>query len=217
MLDAKWLELLKASGWQTAALAVASGLFILLTHRGWFPSLPDWVIPAATFGSLVCGCLALASIASAISSYVVAYHKQQEARRTFHLTPIPHQCHWGVSTQPDGTVVTQVAAHFLAKNRTDAPLHLLRARLLKPKIAGEVLQDLVIIRVERGREYGTDYAAGSNVHPRNIPPRGTLPISIMILIRGAPMKRSGMIAAILAISDDEGNEQCVTTELGCMG
>lgn len=216
MLDAKWLELLKASGWQTAALAVASGLFILLTHRGWFPSLPDWVIPAATFGSLVCGCLALASIASAISSYAVAYHKQQEARRTFRLTPIPHQCHWGVSTQPDGTVVTQVAAHFLVKNRTDAPLHLLRARLLKPKIVGEVLQDLVIIRVEHGREYGTGYAAGSNVHPCNVPPHGILPISIINLIRGAPRQRSGMIAATLAISDDEGNEQYVTTELSCI-
>jgi hypothetical protein len=27
--DPRWLEILKASGWQTTALAVASGLFLL--------------------------------------------------------------------------------------------------------------------------------------------------------------------------------------------
>jgi hypothetical protein len=63
--DPKWLEILKASGWQTTALAVACGLFLLAGRTGWLPPLDPWMIQLAAFGFLVCGCLALASIGSA--------------------------------------------------------------------------------------------------------------------------------------------------------
>jgi hypothetical protein len=42
--DPKWLEILKASGWQTTALAVAFGLFILAGRTGWLSSLDPWMI-----------------------------------------------------------------------------------------------------------------------------------------------------------------------------
>jgi hypothetical protein len=63
--DPKWLEILKASGWQTTALAVAFGLFLLAGRAGWLPPLDPWMIQLAALGLLVCGCLSLASIASA--------------------------------------------------------------------------------------------------------------------------------------------------------
>lgn len=63
--DPKWLEILKASGWQTTALAVAFGLFLVAGHNGWFPPFDPLVTQLVTLAVLVCGCLALASIASA--------------------------------------------------------------------------------------------------------------------------------------------------------
>jgi hypothetical protein len=63
--DPRWLEILKASGWQTTALATAFGLFLLAAHIGWLPPLDPWTIHLAALGFLVCACLALASMGSA--------------------------------------------------------------------------------------------------------------------------------------------------------
>ena len=61
--DAKWLEILKASGWQTAALTVAFVTFIILvkTEIVLTTDSPLWIaIPA--IAALICGSLFLASI-----------------------------------------------------------------------------------------------------------------------------------------------------------
>ena len=65
--DPKWLEILKASGWQTAALAVAFLAFWGLIRTGVIPTSDSslWVaLPA--LGALICGALALASIGDAL-------------------------------------------------------------------------------------------------------------------------------------------------------
>ena len=66
-MDSKWLEILKASGWQTLALTIAFGLFIYLVNKGVIPTNNDplW-IALPTLGFLICGFLALARIGSAI-------------------------------------------------------------------------------------------------------------------------------------------------------
>ena len=64
--DPKWLEILKASGWQTAALAVAFLAFWGLVRTGAIPrsDSPLWeALPA--LGALICGALTLASIVEA--------------------------------------------------------------------------------------------------------------------------------------------------------
>jgi hypothetical protein len=63
--DPKWLAILKASGWQTTALAAASGLFLLWVHWGWISPGAPWVLPLVAFSFLVCFFLSLASIGSA--------------------------------------------------------------------------------------------------------------------------------------------------------
>ena len=65
MLDAKWLEILKASGWKTAAIAAAAGLLVYLNTTKRLPvDVDHWVIQAAIVVLLLCGCLTVASIAS---------------------------------------------------------------------------------------------------------------------------------------------------------
>lgn len=65
-LDPKWLEILKASGWQTGAIALACLLFLLAGHWGWLPPLAPWMVQLAAFVMLVTGLLAAASTIIAI-------------------------------------------------------------------------------------------------------------------------------------------------------
>lgn len=62
--DPKWLEILKSSGGQAAALAGASGLFLLFTHWGWV-NPPDWAIQGLVFLLLLTTFLALVALGSA--------------------------------------------------------------------------------------------------------------------------------------------------------
>lgn len=61
----RWLEILKASGWQTTAITVACIVFLNLSHVGTLPKLTAWMLLGVTFIALVCGFLALASWCSA--------------------------------------------------------------------------------------------------------------------------------------------------------
>ncbi|MFZ0852614.1 MAG: hypothetical protein WAO08_25845 [Hyphomicrobiaceae bacterium] len=64
MADPRWLEILKASGWQTTFAALGCAIFLLLAERGVIPaqSLPS-VIPIMWCAFLLSSALALASIA----------------------------------------------------------------------------------------------------------------------------------------------------------
>jgi hypothetical protein len=65
LLDAKWLDILKASGWKTAAVAAAAVLLIHLNTAKQLPVAVDhWVIEAAVVVALLCGCLTAASLFS---------------------------------------------------------------------------------------------------------------------------------------------------------
>jgi hypothetical protein len=65
--DSKWLEILKASGWQTTALTAACVAILLLIRNGIIPTTesPLWVaIPS--IGALIFGSLSVASIGNAL-------------------------------------------------------------------------------------------------------------------------------------------------------
>jgi hypothetical protein len=85
--DPRWLEILKASGWQTLAIAAACSAFLLIGRWGWLPTLDPWMILAATFGLLLTGFLALASFISAtfqffpMSAWIVQWGRIRRAKR----------------------------------------------------------------------------------------------------------------------------------------
>ena len=62
--DPRWLEILKASGWQRAAIAIACGALLWANHRGWLPPFDLWIVQLATAAMVICGSLALASFAN---------------------------------------------------------------------------------------------------------------------------------------------------------
>jgi hypothetical protein len=114
----------------------------------------------------------------------------------FVVTPIESQSFWAIAKQTDGSYVTQITVRCMVKNRTGEPLHLLKAKLIRPKINGEELPGLVTMQAPDSNMHGTAYVSGYN-----IPPGQTLPASAVILIRGMPNQRGGPLAATVEFQD----------------
>jgi hypothetical protein len=68
--DPKWLEILKASGWQTTALAAAFGVVLLLMRVGWIASPDVWFTALCALAFLICLFLALTSIGRGIADFL---------------------------------------------------------------------------------------------------------------------------------------------------
>lgn len=64
--DPKWLELLKASGWQTFAIATGCAVLFALIQRHILPSPGDALLVAIAGVGIVCACLSAASILNAV-------------------------------------------------------------------------------------------------------------------------------------------------------
>lgn len=69
MIDAKWLEILRAAGPKTTAVAVASALFLLIASWSWIPPLDPWMVQLAAFTLLLTGALAIGSAASVANDF----------------------------------------------------------------------------------------------------------------------------------------------------
>ncbi len=93
--DPRWLEILKASGWQTLAIAAACSVFLWLGRSGAFGQVDPLVIQLVAFAGLVSGFLALASFISAtlkffpVQKWFLLWFNLRRAKRAV-LDYIPH-------------------------------------------------------------------------------------------------------------------------------
>lgn len=108
--DPRWLEILKASGWQTAAIAATCGLFLLLARWSFIPPLDAWMIQLAAFGLLLSAFLAVASVIVALNRFFplqrwivrwVNIRREQRAARNY----LPHM------TAEEKKIVAYLLAH----------------------------------------------------------------------------------------------------------
>lgn len=159
---------------------------------------------ALLYAAIVAWIFLLARATKPITEAVLRYLHYREQSRYFLVTAIEQQCHWGVSKQTDGSYVTQVAFHCMVKNRSGEPLHVMKARLLKPRIRGPVLPGLVVTRAQNANVYGTPHVSGSFIGAGH-----TLPVSCTILVRGVPRQRSGPMRATIEIEDADGHRERV--------
>ena len=134
-----------------------------------------------------------------------AWWNDRDDRRTLHLTLNDNQSFWHVAKQPNNSMVTQLALRCMAKNRTSAPVHLLKARVIRPKFRGDILTDLVLVRHVHRNVYGSAEVTGSH-----IPANGVLPVTVTILIRGTPKQKGGKLKTVIGIADENGNETRAT-------
>jgi hypothetical protein len=194
--------------WLLTALAIALDLFLLVP--AFARDLPKesrwWVVLLA----IVFSALAVARAVALGIQTVRSLRAARDAKRRFHLTPVMSQCYWAVSKQADESFITSISALFAVKNRSTAPVTLLTAHLVRPRIRGEVVQTNVFVRTARRDVYGSGMQ-----DPRHaIPPGATLPATVHIAIRGQPATdRTRELVATIAIGDEEGNEQRVTVSL----
>jgi hypothetical protein len=110
--DPKWLEILKASGWQTTALAAAFGAILLVMRLGWIVTPDLWFTAFCALAFLICLFLALASIGHAITDFLqprvwLAKWAKEKQQRKVVREYIPY-----MTKQEKGIV-----AYMLAKNQ----------------------------------------------------------------------------------------------------
>jgi hypothetical protein len=195
--------------WLLVGGALSLSVFLVVPQFGALVSRP--IRSAVLFAAVVAWILTVCrSVAPAVQAWRL-WRAEAQARIRFIITPIEHQCFWGVSRQTDGSVVTQVSGHFMVKNRTASNLHLMTARLVKPRLSGEVLPGLLTIRAVDSHMHGTAHVSG-----HAIPPNHTLPVSMTILIRSTPRQQAGMLDAIIEMADADANKERVRFALRCI-
>jgi hypothetical protein len=192
--------------WLFVGVALSLSVFCVV------PDFRELVSPSIRtvilFAMAVAWILAASRAATPAVRAWLAWRAASEACIKFMVTPIEHQCFWGVSKQTDGSYVTQVSGHFMVKNRTSSPVHLMTARLIRPRIKGEILPGLLTMQATNSRMHGTAHVSG-----HSIPPRSTLPVAATILIRGTPKQKDGMMAATIEMTDADANKERVRLQI----
>jgi hypothetical protein len=191
-------------------VAVAPSLSVFTS----VPQFRELVAPAGrtviVFATIVAWIFTASRAVTPIMRALHTYGAASEGRIKFVVTPIEHQCLWGVSKEPDGSFVTQVSGHFLVKNRTDELLYLTTLKLIRPRIHGEVLSELLTMQSQNSNIHGTAHVSGYF-----IPPQATSPVAALILIRGVPRQKSGIMSAVLEMADANAHKERVRLKIEC--
>jgi hypothetical protein len=93
--DPRWLEILKASGWQTLAIAAAFAALLALDRWKVIPPLPPWAVQISIFGFLLCTALTVVAVISwslqlfAVRNRFVRWRRHAADRRVVR-NYIPH-------------------------------------------------------------------------------------------------------------------------------
>jgi hypothetical protein len=193
-------------------VAIALSLTVLVAIPDFRALASPTTATALVYAAIVAWIFVLARAAKPITEAVLAYLHYREQSRYFLVTPVEGQCHWGVSKQPDGSYITQVAVHCMVKNRSTEQVHIMKARIIKPRIKGEVLPGLVATRAQNANVYGTPQGSGSYIGPGQ-----TLPVSCTLLTRGTPRQKSGPMQAKIEFEDADGHRELVQVRLTRMG
>lgn len=200
----KFVEAVKdLPAWLFSAFAVAAGILLFVPPVN--AELPKTYRPWLVVVLVVFGVLALFKWIMVAFGVWRASRAEARARKTFHVTPITQQCHWSSAKQADGSIVTQISAHLSVKNQSTTPLGLTSARVISPKIRGEILIGMVTVREQRGHMHGTAHTSDHRIAP------GTaLPAHAVVMIRGLPRGAEDRdLDVTFGISDEDGNEQRV--------
>jgi hypothetical protein len=186
--------------WMFMAFAVASAILLFVPQVN--NDLPADFKPWLILSFVVFGVMSIFKWIDLIAGAVHSWRVESKASKTFHMTPVTQHCWWAVAKQADGSFVTQIVADFSVKNQSTKPVGLMRARIIKPLISGQVIHDMITVREQRGRMHGTAYVSDYRIAP------GTaLPARVMVMIVGKPRKSENEdLEVTFGISDEDGHE-----------
>ena len=186
---------------------VAAFLLILPFPPGTSAILSPTALSWIRIAGILFAILAVCRLGNVLTLLIRAWWARREERRTLHLT-LDSQSFWHIAKQPDGSTTTTFTLRFMAKNRTTAPIHLLKARVIRPKMRGEVIRDRVFVQHPKENISGSAQVSGAH-----IPASGLLPASASIVIRGTPKQKTGRLRTVIGVTDESGNETRVKLEL----
>lgn len=141
---------------------------------------------------------------------IVLYRSIQQANKKMSVTfPMPHTHFWHEAKQSNGEIFTQISANVLVKNLSDRPLGLSSVKLVRPGIAGAVLDGRALIK-----EKDSPYSSTTMVSGYKIEPFDSRPVSLSLLIGASIGRANGRqkdIEATLTLIDEDGFETDITT------
>jgi hypothetical protein len=131
-----------------------------------------------------------------VTSYL-SHRKAAHARRALRLVPRHQQCWWHLAKQRDDSFVSQISLDVEAANLTDRPVRIVKARLIRPRMKGELIHGEVMLP-----KAGSPYHS----HKHAVPPHDTVTASLHIMVRGAITAQGKPIRATIGIIDHFGDE-----------
>lgn len=196
--------------WVFAGLTIA--VAVLLFVPGIAAAVPASAKPWIIVGGVCCAGLAAMRGVAVLVERLSQWQSEKKARRKFHISANVQQSFLHFAKQPDGSIMTQVAARLFVKNLTGNPLALAGVRLVKPRVRGEVASSDVSVRAVDRNIYGDAFSSG-----HAIPPGMALPASAHLMIRGVPWREpKKQVRVTIAIMDDEGWEERVKMTMRVM-
>lgn len=187
--------------WLFMSFAVAAALLLFVPEIS--GEMPKDAKPWFVASLVLFGTLSIFKWIDILFGALRHLRSERKASKTFHMTPVTQQCWWSVAKQADGSFVTQIVADFAVKNQSADPIGLMRARIIKPTIRGQVIHDMITVREQRGRMHGTAY-----ISDYRIAPGISLPARVMVMIRGVPRRKEDQdLLVVFGVSDEDGREQ----------
>jgi hypothetical protein len=136
------------------------------------------------------------SIHAGVTHYL-AYRRSKASRLALRFVPRHSQTWWHLTKQQDDTFTSQIVMHAEATNLTETPVRLVRARLIHPRMRGEIIHEDISLPKE-----GSPYH--SNTHA--VPPRESITAVVHLIIRGKLAGVGRSIHATIGITDQFGDE-----------
>jgi len=139
--------------------------------------------------------LALARVCAGGAAYYRSQRETTAARRVLRFVSLHRQCWWHLAKQQDDSFASQIRLDIQASNTSDRPIQIVKVRLARPR--AELIQADVLLPME-----GSPYH--SHNHP--VPPHGTVPAAVHIMVRGSLAAQGKSIRAFIIITDQHGEE-----------
>jgi hypothetical protein len=198
----KFIEAVKdLPAWLLSAFAAACAMLVFFP-ASWTELAPAYR-PAAICALIVFGTLAIFKWVAVAATVFRQYRKDVKAGKRIH--PTVKAGWWGIHKQDDGTYITQFTVDLAIKNISDTSVGLMGARVIKPRIKGQVVSNSVMTRHQTLEVHGTPVGRNYRCEPGTV-----TPARVAIMIRAqAPYDHQQDLTITLALVDDEGREQRV--------
>jgi hypothetical protein len=141
--------------------------------------------------------LAVARSTDAGMAGYLEHRKSREDRRALRLVPRHHQSWWHLAKQPDDSFISQISLDVEAANLTDRPVRIIKARLIRPRMKGELVHGEVML---------PKAGSPSHSHKQAVPPHEAIMASLHIMVRGSMAPQGRPVRATIGITDQFGDE-----------